>query len=145
MYFPLKLHVLCRVHQVIQPVTGTLANGYISAVTNLHLPHSGFFRGNHDHPVRRLGTVNSRGRSVFQHRDCFYIIRVQPRDGISRQLFNIISIRGKFRVILRVKRLNIPLDYAIHYPYRFLTPQQSGSSPNSNLGCCPHLPCCVPY
>ena len=100
----------------------------IPVIRDHRTTHHAFLRRDHDHPVGRLHPVDSRCRSILQHRDRLDVLRIQPCNGITDQIFSILAIyiRGRERHVLFQ-------NHPVNHPDRRLIPIDRGISPDSDL------------
>ncbi len=74
--FSRNIYTLSGIHQIKIRITRTIHHTDRTAIIESQRTALPTFCGHDDNPVRRPGTINSRGRSIFQNINLGYILRI---------------------------------------------------------------------
>ena len=88
-----ELHVLLRVHHVVEAVARALGDGDRAGIVDAQRRVGlGFLRGDDNHAIGGLRAVDGRCRGILQHGDGLDVIGVEPRDGVAGRLQHVVHV-----------------------------------------------------
>ena len=106
----------------------TCVHRHITIVGNDGAPGTTFLCCDDDHTIGRLHTIDSCSRGILQDSDRFYILRVQTTDGITDQVFSILTVdvgSREWHILFQ----NNP----VNNPYRRLVTVDGGITTDADL------------